>query len=72
MMTSRFVNADEVAADYVVSQSMGYRIIRRLNDELKEKGYITVAGRVSRKYYEERTYGYSEHVGQESNGDGKQ
>ena len=55
MMTSRFVNADEVAADYGVSQSMGYRIIRRLNDELKEKGYITVAGRVSRKYYEERT-----------------
>ncbi len=36
---------------------MGYRIIRRLNDELKEKGFITVAGRVSKKYYLERTYG---------------
>lgn len=72
MMTSRFVNADEVAADYGVSQSMGYRIIRRLNDELKEKGYITVAGRVSRKYYGERTYGYSEHVGEKDNSDGKQ
>ena len=33
------------------------RIIKKLNTELKEKGYITVAGRVSRKYYEERTYG---------------
>ena len=72
MMTSRFVNADEVAADYVVSQSMGYRIIRRLNDELKENGYITVAGSVSRKYYEERIYGYSEHVGEKDNSDGKQ
>ena len=46
-----------VADDFGVSESMAYRIIRQLNKELKEKGYITVAGRVSRKYYQERTYG---------------
>jgi len=28
-----------------------------LNDELKEKGYLTVCGRVSRQYYIERVYG---------------
>lgn len=31
-----------------------------MNDELNAKGYLTVAGRVSRKYYEERFYGLKE------------
>ena len=30
---------------------------RILNEELEEKGFITIAGRVSRKYYEEKFYG---------------
>ena len=67
MENSMFVNADTVAADFGVSQSMGYRIIKRLNDELKAKGYITVAGRVSRQYYQERTYGLTRT--ERSNGD---
>ncbi len=46
----------EVAADYGISEGMAYRIIKQLNCELEEKGYITVAGRVSRKYYLQRTY----------------
>ena len=29
------------------------------NEELKKKGYTTVRGRVSRKYYEEQIYGMS-------------
>ena len=59
MEDSRFIRAAEVAADFGVSESMGYRIIKKLNSELKEKGYITVAGRVSRKYYNERAYLYT-------------
>lgn len=57
MENNMFVNAAMVADDFGVSESMAYRIIRQLNKELKEKGYITVAGRVSRKYNQERTYG---------------
>lgn len=41
-----------------VSEGKAYKIIRQLNDELKAAGYLTVAGRVSRKYFEERIYGY--------------
>ena len=29
-------------------------------EEIKEKGYLTVTGRVSRKYFEERFYGLLE------------
>lgn len=56
MENSRFMNAAEVAADFGVSESMAYRIIKELNEELKAKGFITVAGRINRQYYNERTY----------------
>ncbi|EAG5047008.1 LysR family transcriptional regulator, partial [Listeria monocytogenes] len=32
-------------------------LVRNLNKDLDERGFITIAGRVSRKYYEEKLYG---------------
>ena len=40
-----------------VSKGFAYRMIREMNAELKAQGYLTVAGRVSKKYYLERVYG---------------
>ena len=37
------------------SERYGYDIIKRLNDELIAKGFIVRPGRVSRKYFYERT-----------------
>ena len=37
-----------------VSKSKAYEIVRQLNKELKEKGLITVAARVSKAYFYER------------------
>lgn len=51
-----YYTAVEVADMLGVCTSTGYRIIRELNDELKRKGYITIAGRVSKAYFKERTY----------------
>lgn len=67
MDKSMFVRVGEVAKDLEVSRSTAYMIIRQLNQELEEKGYLTVAGRVSKKYYIERLYGYDEYI--ESNRD---
>lgn len=53
-----FVTADTVAKDFGVSKGFAYRMIREMNEELKQKGYLTVSGRVSRQYYNERVYGY--------------
>ena len=36
------------------------RIIKRLNQELENKGYITVSGKVSKKYFADRFYGGAE------------
>ena len=31
--------------------------VREMNEELKQKGFITIPGRVSRRYFEEKFYG---------------
>ena len=57
-MENRFMRVEEVAAELGVSVSYAYKVIRRLNDELKEKGFITIAGRINRQYFYERVYGH--------------
>ena len=49
--------ADEVAQILGVSRGYAYKIIRGLNNELKEKGYRVISGKVSTKYFKEKFYG---------------
>jgi transcriptional antiterminator len=51
---SRFLKAADVASILGVSETTAYRIIRSLNQELKQQGKIIVAGKISRKYFEEK------------------
>lgn len=55
-----FVTAGEVAQDLGVSKPFAYKLVRQMNEELEAKGFITIAGRVSRKYYEEKFYGMAQ------------
>ena len=55
-MENMFIRADEVAQELDVSKPRAYKLIRQLNDELKAKGFITIAGRVNRQYFNERLY----------------
>ena len=50
-MDRLFMNADEVAKEMNVSKAYAYKIIQKLNDEMKKMGYITVSGKVNRKYF---------------------
>ena len=50
------MRASEVAKELSVSTSYAYKLIRQLDDELKEKKYLTIPGRISRKYLYERLY----------------
>ena len=56
MTDKTFMRADEVAEELDVSKAYAYKIIRQLNDELRAKGFITVAGRVSRQYWSVPSY----------------
>ena len=51
------VTVAEIVTDLGVSRAFAYNLIKRLNSELEAKGYITIAGKVSRQYYEEKIYG---------------
>ena len=53
----QFIGAKEVAEILGVSEGKAYSVIRDLNKELKERGYITVQGKVSRVFFQERCYG---------------
>ena len=57
MENKQFLNAGDVAARMEVSIPQAYKIIRRLNDELARQGYLTVSGKVSRAFFEEKVYG---------------
>lgn len=57
MNDSTFIRVEEIAKDLDVSKASAYKLMRTLNNELTEKGFYTVRGRVSRQYYEERVYG---------------
>ena len=56
-MKNQFMRAEEVARELEVSRSYAYRLIKQLNAELREKGYMTIAGRVNRLYFQERLHG---------------
>ena len=57
-MENKFMRVEEVAAELGVSTSYAYKVIRRLNDELNAKGFITVTGKINRQYFNERVYGF--------------
>lgn len=56
-MENKFMRVEEVATELDVSVSYAYKIIKQLNNELKEKGFVTISGRVNRQYFNERLYG---------------
>jgi len=51
-----FYTAIDVKAILGVSKSTAYREIKKMNDELKKKGYHTISGKVPIKYFMERLY----------------
>lgn len=56
-MDTKFIRADEVAKELDVSKPYAYKLIKKLNAELDRKGYVTISGRISRQYFNERLYG---------------
>ncbi len=56
-MENKLMRASEVAKELDVSLSYAYKLIKQLNDELRQKGYITISGKVNRRYLHERVYG---------------
>ena len=54
MNENNFMRVNDVAKELGISVSHAYKIMQRLNKELREKGYMIIAGRVNRKYFMEK------------------
>lgn len=52
-----YYTALEVAEILGVSRGHAYKIVKELNEELRRKGYIVIAGRVPKKFFCEKYYG---------------
>lgn len=60
-MSDSFMRVEDVARELDVSKSYAYKIVQRLNAELREQGYLTISGRINRKYFMEKLcYGGAE------------
>ncbi len=56
------IRAEEVAERLGISRTSAYSIIKELNQELADKGYMTVTGRISKDYFEQRYFGWKDGI----------
>lgn len=52
-----YYTAKDLSEMLGVSLAKSYEIIKKLNIELEQKGYITIRGKISKAYFSERWYG---------------
>jgi predicted transcriptional regulator len=55
MENKNFLKVEEVAQELGISKSYAYKIVQKLNEELKSKGFLTISGRVNKT----KCFGYS-------------
>ena len=54
MNENNFMRVEDVAMELGISKSHAYKIMQKLNTELKAKGFLTISGRVNRKFFMEK------------------
>ena len=56
MAGQSFMRVDDVAKELGISKSYAYKIVQKLNTELRSMGYLTISGWVDRKYFCEKLF----------------
>lgn len=59
-MRKIYYSAADIAEMLDVSKAKAYGIIRQLNEELQQKGFLILQGKVPTAYFSERWYGMNE------------
>ena len=54
MKSSNFMKVEDVAEELVVYKSYAYKIMQKLNSELKSQGFLIISGKVNKQYFLER------------------
>ena len=54
------ITAEEVAESMGISLGYAYKLLRKLNTERADQGYVTVSGKRPRAFWEKKFYGFSQ------------
>ena len=57
-----YITASELASLLGVSTGHAYKIIKKMNDDLKNNGYLVISGKVPKKYFEKQWFGLTQEV----------
>lgn len=63
---SYMIGVDEVVDRLCVSKPHAYKLIKEMNDELSNAGYMVIAGKVPVTFFEKKFYGFSNYVKEEA------
>ena len=55
MASGTFMRVEDVADELGISKSYAYKIVQKLNAELKAQGLLTISGRINKQYFLEKT-----------------
>lgn len=55
MFEDYYMTVEEVAEALKISKSFAYKVIRNMNAELKERGFFTMAGKVNKQFFLDKT-----------------
>lgn len=55
MASNTFMRVEDVAEELGISKSYAYKIVQKLNAELKAQGFLTISGRINKQYFLEKT-----------------
>ncbi len=59
---SYMMYAEDISEELGISKGYAYKIIKELNKELKEAGFIVISGRVPRAFWETKFYSNNKQV----------
>lgn len=57
-----YYSAADIAAMLGVSTGKAYKILREMNKDLADRGFLTIAGKIPVEYFKERWYGGKKEV----------
>lgn len=57
-----YYNAEDVSKMLGVSMGKSYKILKGMNKELADKGFLTIAGKIPVEYFKEKWYGAAKEV----------
>ena len=60
-MEKQFYTAQDLKDLLMVSESKAYGLIRQMNDELQDQGFLTVRGRIPVSYVKKRFFGVADY-----------